>query len=212
MRWILFAMALGGASLALIRLPKNTNFAQAGTAVRMDVEDLVAAADRIVEARITGRRTAPDGRGRIVTEYTLLVRRTFLGDANGVQTVRIPGGVLENGRGLMLPGMPRISVGEEVLLFLNGDDTQMPTGLAQGKFRVMTDRAGQRRAVRSAGELELVHTTGHAAGHGGVQAFAYADLSARIQAGVAERESREAFGQPSEPTEPASNPANTSDR
>ena len=173
--------------------------AQAGTAVRMDVESMVDAADRIVEARVTGARTAPDGRGRIVTEFQLQVRRTFLGEPGESQTVRIPGGVLANGRGLMLPGMPRIQVGEEVLLFLNSDGqggsrVEMPTGLSQGKFRVITDRGGVRRAIRSAAQVDLVHGAGACTGHGGVQNFQYADLCARIQAKVTDRLAREAFG------------------
>ncbi|HRV82955.1 MAG TPA: hypothetical protein P5218_16105, partial [Planctomycetota bacterium] len=112
MRWILFVLALAGTSYALGHLFDSPPQAEAGTAVRMDVEDLVDAADRIVEARITGRRTLPDGRGGIVSEYQLDVHRTFLGSEQAPQTIRIPGGVLANGRGLMLPGMPRLSVGE----------------------------------------------------------------------------------------------------
>ncbi len=170
----------------------------------MEVEDLVDRADRILEARITGRRTLRDEQGRIVTEFQLLERRAFYGESTPV--VRIPGGVLANGRGLMLPGMPRIQVGEEVLLFLNGEGTSMPTGLAQGKFRIMSDRSGQRLAVRQGG-VELAAAACGASGHshgahlcqdGGVQALPYAELSARVQARVVDRLSREAYAAPQE--------------
>lgn len=200
MRWILLALATGGLSVGLVRLQTPKPTLQAGTAVRMEVEDLVDRADRILEARITGRRTLRDERGRIVTEYQLLQRRTFYGDS--VDVVRLPGGVLANGRGLMLPGMPRIQVGEEVLLFLNGESMAMPTGLAQGKFRIMSDRAGQRLAVRHGG-IELAGSACGEASHGdvahlcqpgAVHAMPYAELSARVQARVTDRLAREAYG------------------
>ncbi len=57
--------------------------------------------------------------GLIETEYLMSVDRTLWGADLGMRTVRLPGGVLPDGRGMMIPGMPRIAVGEDVLLFLS---------------------------------------------------------------------------------------------
>ena len=202
MRWILFALATGGLTVGLVRKHSFAPALQAGTAIRMEVEDLVDRADHILEARITGRRTLQDEHGRIVTEYQLLKRREFYGESADV--VRIPGGVLASGRGLLLPGMPRIQVGEEVMLFLNGESLAMPTGLAQGKFRLMNGRSGERLAVRQGGVELAASSCGHASHgatahlcqQGAVQALPYAELSARVQARVADRVAREAFAAP----------------
>ena len=199
MRWIILALAMGGLAVGLVRKHSSAPALQAGTAIRMEVEDLVDRADFILEARITGRRTLQDEHGRIVTEYQLLKRREFYGESGDV--VRIPGGVLASGRGLILPGMPLIQVGEEVMLFLNGDNLSMTTGLAQGKYRLMTTHQGERLAVRQGG-LEVAGSgcghashsnTAHLCQQGAVQAMPYAELSARVQARVADRLAQEAF-------------------
>ncbi|MEZ5975374.1 MAG: hypothetical protein R3F17_10810 [Planctomycetota bacterium] len=198
MRLLLLTLACAGAVCFRVTGQTAQEPAQAGTALRMDVESLVDSADQIVEARIVGRRTFVDEAGRLVTEYQLDVDRDFLTGSQADRTVRIPGGVLNSGRGLMLAGMPRIEVGEDVVLFLNGEELCMPTGLAQGKFRLITDRTGMRRAVRNAANLELLSAQGGSAGHGGVDSLTYAELSARVQARVVQRQASEAFQTPSE--------------
>jgi hypothetical protein len=131
----------------------------------------------------------------VVTDYDMQVERTFLGQPDSARTIRIPGGVTADGKGLVLPGMPQIHVGEEVVLFLNGEGMQMPTGMAQGKFRVMSDGHGTQQVMRSTGSLELVSTAG--AGHGGVTSMNLSEFSGRVQARVTERLALEAYGKES---------------
>lgn len=159
----------------------------------MDVEELVDGADRIVQGRISGRRTLRDQVGRVVTDYEMQVDRTFLGQPDALRTIRIPGGVTADGRGLVLPGMPEIRVGEEVVLFLNGQGMQMPTGMAQGKYRVISDGHGTQQVMRHTGSLELISAAG--ASCGGVSSLDYSEFSGRVQARVTERLAREAYGQ-----------------
>lgn len=191
MRWTLFILAIACASWAVGHQSQISPSAQAGTAIRMDVEQLVDGADRIVQGRVSGRRTLRDRVGRVVTDYEMQVERTFLGEAQATRTIRIPGGVTSDGRGLVLPGMPKIQVGEEVVLFLNGEGMQMPTGMAQGKYRVMSDGHGSQQVMRSTGSLELVSPAGSS--HGGVQAMSFSEFSGRVQARVTERLSLEAY-------------------
>ncbi len=195
MRWIPFILAIAVAVWAVDHESHINSSAQAGTAIRMDVEDLVDGADRIVQGRISSRRTLRDRAGRVVTDYEMQVGRTFLGETQATRTIRIPGGVTAEGRGLVIPGMPNIQVGEEVVLFLNGEGMQMPTGMAQGKYRVMSDGHGNQQVMRRTGSLELVSPAG--CSHGGVQSMSFSEFSGRVQARVTERLSIEAYGQES---------------
>ncbi|MFT5058422.1 MAG: hypothetical protein ACI89E_001195 [Planctomycetota bacterium] len=195
MRWTLLILATACASWAVGHESQIPSSAQAGTAIRMDVEELVDGADRIVQGRISGRRTLRDSAGRVVTDFEMQVERTFLGQPASVRTIRIPGGVTADGRGLVLPGMPEIRVGEEVVLFLNGEGMQMPTGMSQGKYRVMSDGHGTQQVMRSTGSLELMSAAG--ASHGGVSSMSFSEFSGRVQARVTERKTLEAYGQES---------------
>lgn len=139
---------------------------RAGTAVRLDVPGLVDHAELVVEARVSSTRAVLAADGRIETEVSLQVTHSFLGDPLVAQVVRVPGGVLpasQGGRGLALPGMPSLTAGEEVILFLTAagsSGVRMPVGLAQGKFRIVRDALGARFAVQSLGSLSLVDAQG----------------------------------------------------
>jgi hypothetical protein len=177
---------------------------RAGTAVRMDVAGLVDRADIVVEARvISATPTLVAGGRRIETEYTLEVKRSFLGDALPVQSIRLPGGVLpasQGGRGLVIAGMPSLAAGEDVVLFLtvpSSKGLRMPVGLAQGKYRIVRDAQGRRIAAQSLDSLSLVDA--HGAPTSVVADALELDALAReIEAAVLakrEREARQAAGQ-----------------
>ena len=84
---------------------------QAGTALKMELPEVVERADLILEARVLSAR-AFETSGMIETEFLLQVDRTFHGEDQPYRSIRIPGGVLEDGRGMILAGMPRLVVGE----------------------------------------------------------------------------------------------------
>ena len=94
-------------TLALFALmgivPRQTSVS-AGTARRMDVADLVDGSGLVVQARVRSAEVQVGPRELIETRYVLAVSRTFWGEPATEQVVRIPGGVLEDGRGLLLAG------------------------------------------------------------------------------------------------------------
>jgi len=166
----------------------------AGTALELDIEGLSQRADLILEGRVLSSRGRLSARGLIETEYVLAVDRTLWGPERSTRVIRLPGGVLPDGRGLMLPGMPRITPGEDVLLFLTGpspDGMRMPVGLAQGKFRRVLDRSGARVLVREQSDLTLVNAnTGAVREADGHSIMLYAEVVARVQAVTASRRAR----------------------
>jgi len=168
---------------------------EAGTAVRMDVPELVAGSELIVDAQVLSARAIETAPARIETEYVLAVGRTLLGAHVPQRSVRLPGGVLPDGRGLVLSGVPRLLVGERVLLFLSqpgADGMRMPVGLAQGKLRVQADARGALWLERGQSSLRLIEAGSNAPARAdeGVR-VAYSSFIERIEAAVAKRAARE---------------------
>jgi hypothetical protein len=167
---------------------------EAGTAVRMDVPELVGGSDLIVDALVLSARALETGPARIETEYELAVGRTLLGAHLPQRTVRMPGGVLADGRGLVLAGVPRLLVGERVLLFLSqpgADGMRMPVGLSQGKLRVQVDARGALWLERGQSSLRLIEAGSNAPARAdqGVR-LAYGSVVERIESAVAQRAAR----------------------
>lgn len=79
---------------------------------------------------------------RLVTDITFSVAEVVKGRAlapDPTFTLRLIGGA-RNGLELRIPGMPRFTPGDEVLLFLERtDDGFALTGLSQGRFEVTRD-------------------------------------------------------------------------
>lgn len=164
----------------------------AGTALRLDVDGLVGHSELIVEARVLSATTVEPAGGVLSTEFLLEVRRTFKGDDLAYRTVRLPGGVRADGSGLLIPGMPRVVPGEDVLLFLGPEAPaargafRVPTGLAQGKLALRTLPGGRRELVGDLTGLRLAGVDGHAdddrTGEGREVVRDYAWCVARIEA------------------------------
>lgn len=187
-RWL-----LGAALLVLLAWP-----ATGGTAVRLELEDLVGQCDQALEGRVERVRVLESAPKRIETELTLRVARRFWGEGPAELVVRVPGGVLPDGRGLVLTGMPRFAEGEELILFLSSESRRglrLPVGLAQGRLCVERRPDGSRSLVREAQDLELVdpqngrRTTAPARAR-----LDYAQSIARIQAAAEARRRRPAAG------------------
>lgn len=195
MRSILIAVPL--AALAAFALARGgPRPSHAGTAVELDVAGLIGASDLALEGRVQGVLGAFEHAGRIDTEYLLSVERTFWGEDLPTRALRLPGGELA-GRGMAVPGLPRLVPGEHVVLMLSEElpgGARVPVGLAQGKYCVVTDpTTGRKLALRGQGGLALVSpgaTTPHAAD--GVHVVDYAELLAEIEAAVVTRRAAEA--------------------
>ncbi len=194
MRSVLRLAALAGVLVAAVPLAPRPRPAEAGTALRLEIPDLVREADLVFEGRVEDIRPRTNARGRVETEVTLRVERTFLGEPAPYRVVRLKGGRLPDGSGVLIPGMPRLSLQEDVLLFLSApsaDGSRMPVGLSQGKWRVVTDVTGARSLVRTSGPLEVAHVLGAPVASAPEERLDYADGIAQV---IAACEARRAEG------------------
>lgn len=151
------ALAVFFIGLALVVAPSG---ARAGTALRMTVPDLVNNAELVFEGRVLDARVVPAANGRVATEYFVSVHETYWGLPYGTQTFRMPGGVLPDGSGMVVPGMPEVNVGEDAIFFLTESSpagVRMPVGLAQGKLTVVVDPLGDKQLQRSQEGLMLAN-------------------------------------------------------
>lgn len=176
---------------AVVPHRSTTTGVEAGTAVRLDIDELVDGADLVFEGRVSATRSLESAPGRIETEYTIDVDRTFWGAELGQRTFRLPGGVLPDGSGLVLPGMPTISTGEDTLMFLSAEGSsgvRMPVGLAQGKLSVVTSLGGARVFTRQQGQLSMADPASGAVQHAGAaEQLDYAETIAEIRAAAERR-------------------------
>ena len=135
----------------------------ATTVLELDVKGLVERSDRIIEARVEGLRTKRSTQGVLVTELQLRVNAEgyWKGTGDRHLLIELPGGIdHKSGRGLWIPGMPKMTLGEDVVLFLASHRSRGPSavvGLGQGKFRVVRDaRTGAKKLVRNLEHLEFI--------------------------------------------------------
>lgn len=189
MRWLLLCASAVGCVALLVRLAPWT--VDAGTAVELDLEGLVQSSDLVLEGRIESLRCIETPAGRIETELSLSVDRHFVGAEAEERVVRIPGGVLPDGRGLLLPGMPSFRAGEELILFLSAEGSsgvRMPVGLAQGKLSLLTALSGQRVLAREPASLtKLAPLTGRHSESDGWELLGYAETVAALRAAADRR-------------------------
>jgi hypothetical protein len=90
---------------------------------------------------------------------TFEVERGVKGEARGRVTIKVLGDQsAKDERSPGIDGAPRYAEGEEVILFLYGESRHgltSPVGFAQGKFSVVRDKQGQRRALNGLGNRHL---------------------------------------------------------
>ena len=157
---------------------------RAGTALRMDLEEAFERSDLVLEGRVTGMESRALGPGLVCTDYEISVERTFWGEDQPSRTICLPGGILPTGEGMMIPGLPGLVEGEDTVLLLGApaaSGLRMPTGLGQGKYRLVTEPGGTRLAVRTAEDLVLV-SGGRSRHVHGRDVIDYAELVGRIEA------------------------------
>ena len=166
---------------------------KAGTALRVNLEGLVDRSELVIEGRVK-RATSRPAPGRIETEYEVEVARTFLGEELQTRTFVMPGGVLPDGTGMILPGVPRLAEGEDTILFLSRESfagMRVPVGLSQGRFRVETSISGQRVVVRAHEDLGLIDLESGALSEARrIERHEYPELIAKIHAACEARKHR----------------------
>ena len=165
----------------------------AGTAIRLEVSELAYNASLIVEGRVLSAQTV-EIEGLVATEYLIEVGETLAGTDLAYRTVCVPGGVREDGSGMLLAGMPMVLPGDTSLFFLTEESSnglRMPVGLAQGKFDIVLLADGSKRLVRDASDVTLINPqTGTVQSSGGRAVYDYAQVRTEIEAGLARKRNR----------------------
>lgn len=172
--------------------PDLRSSSRAGTAVKLSLDEAFLASDLVIEGQVTGATCGTAADGTIYTDWEIDIESTYWGDPQGTRIVRLPGGVLSNGKGMVIPGMPRLVEGEHVILMLEGesrDGMRLPTGLSQGKYRVVTSAEGERTAIRTGDHVSLI-TARNTRTFDGLDMLDYADLKSRLEALRQERRQR----------------------
>ena len=118
---------------------------------RDELLELCNRADLIGEMEVLDKRYEQNSEGLIQTVFTFSTILPMKGSLSTIQEVRMPGGVV-GGRGLHVPGMPNLEVGDRHVLFLSKKDEKqnwrIPVGLGKGSFKVA--ESGFRKVVRPA--------------------------------------------------------------
>lgn len=130
----------------------------------LSLEEIVLEADEAFEGVVQSKTSRFDANGRIVTDVEVKVVGPIFGKLeNGdVRVVTVLGGVVGT-MGQIVPGAPRFSVGERVVLFVRcASSTTMISrrtivGFSQGAFWVFRDSRGKER-VRQRLEGALLDT------------------------------------------------------
>lgn len=167
----------------------------AGTAVALEVQGLVDGSELIVEGRVLSATGVRLENGVVATDYEVRVERDFLGGNEETVAVRIPGGILPDGSGMLLPGVPALAPGERAIVFLTEEDPRglrMPVGLGQGRLRVLDGPGGAHWLERDASRLALVGPDGELLHPDERSLLDYAGTVAEIQAAVAIKRARAA--------------------
>ena len=119
---------------------------------RLPLKRMAEKADRIVYATVVDVQVGRDASGVPATWVTLEVARTLKGRATIRLAIKQYGTStpLADGTVTRVSGLPRYTVGEEIVLFLRPDSTlgfTSPVGFTQGAYRVR-QRGGRRRVRR----------------------------------------------------------------
>jgi hypothetical protein len=123
--------------------------ASATTLVKKTLDDLVKEADAIVIGTVTDTKAHVGADKDVHTLVTVNGLRVLHGRyAEPSLTLRVAGGQSEN-EGLVVHGSPRFAAKDRVILFINGNGTQMVpfVGWIQGVFRLEKDARGRERVV-----------------------------------------------------------------
>jgi hypothetical protein len=125
----------------------TASYATATTVEKMSLRDLASRSNAIVRATVQDQYSRTEANKEIYTYITLKVLEPVKGPkADALITIRQLGGVVDNIASIV-PGMPKFTKGEEVVVFLTKNDVAgYPgvVGLQQGKYVVTTDENGRK--------------------------------------------------------------------
>lgn len=170
---------------------------EASTALALDTQALVDGADLIVEGHVQAASAVLQPDGTIDTQYDLSVERTLWGEDLPSRRVLLPGGVLPDGRGMLLPGIEHPPVGARLLWFLSAEGAsgrRMPIGLCQGLWRLLPAAGGGTLALRGGAGVALLDPLGAASSGASHLVRPHAELLAEVHAALAVRAARTETG------------------
>jgi hypothetical protein len=115
----------------------------------LDEAALARQADSVVRGRVVAQSVAW-AEGRLWTDTTLEVAEVLKGKLrSGARMLVRQAGGERDGVGMRVIGVARFSLGEDVVLFARwANGRHHPVGMAQGKYQVRRDSAGNLRARR----------------------------------------------------------------
>lgn len=157
------------ATAVITLLLGSTAFAT--SVVKMSLRDLAKNSESIVLARVEDSSARYEANKEIYTYITLRVLDPVKGmkaehGKNAVPdqmiTIRQIGGIVAN-IASVVPGMPKFTKGEEVVVFLSKKDSAgypWVMGLQQGKYSVVTDDQGMRHVKNELEDLGLMNSDG----------------------------------------------------
>ena len=123
----------------------------------------------------------------LVTLSTISVAETLKGAELGAITVALPGGIDANRKfpiAVTYPGAPRITPGEDVVLFLTASaensGSYTVTGFSQGKFSIVKDEQGERFVTQDLSRTMLKNNNGIHRGSTGMTPLS--SLKAQVKA------------------------------
>ncbi len=122
--------------------------AAASTVRPLVLDELVEGAAIAFHGRCTGNRVEIDAQTRLVVTFTTFeVTEAIKGPVASTHVIKQIGGILPGGdSGMIVHGVPKFAVGQEVVLFLAGVSAwgfSSPVGLGQGRFDVAEGPAGK---------------------------------------------------------------------
>jgi len=155
-----------GAVLLIALLALVGRAGEAAIVERTDVVEMAGTAELVLVGTVLStscRYDDPPRSGRIVTDVTLQAAEVVKGDLRQGQRLVVTtlGGVV-GVSGQIVPGAPRFTRGDEVVVFLgpgrqaaDGVLRRCVVGFSQGAFFVSRDRGGQPRAAQRLAGISL---------------------------------------------------------
>ena len=147
-------IAAGG--LSVFFLVVLTGTAPATTVLKMSIDKMSAEAALVVVGEVTGTTSAwtPD-QTTIYTTITIKVEKCVAGQCPDTILIKQRGGTVGEAT-LYIPGMPKFSQGQKVLLFLDHSYEGEPghhsvIGMCQGMFMIEKQKGGGKLAVQQGG-------------------------------------------------------------
>jgi hypothetical protein len=134
--------------------------ASAAVVRALDVAELCRASDVVARGVVVGSRATWEGR-RIVTLVEVRILESLKGEPGTSVVVSRPGGMID-GLAMGVPGAAKLTVGDEVVLFLQRKgDNYHSLGMGQGVYHVQIDaRSGERIARQDLDGLAMLDATG----------------------------------------------------